>query len=191
MSVTTTIHKVIERIKNASGTYDTVYRKTLGELVECADGTTVENKVGNIKGIANNLLTTTTGLALDATQGKLINDNLAKLNFVKIASVFWQAKTDNYQEICFRVTTSASVTSAYSESTGTHYANVSFTLPAEITLIDFTDKNFDVTYEGGGVYNTNIVSFNATTKILIIGVSRPTAFTNQAILFNVQMKFFK
>ena len=76
MAITSTIHKVIERIKNASGNYETVYRKTLGELVEFKDGKTAESKVGGIDGIANNLVSTNSRLALSASQGKNLQDQV-------------------------------------------------------------------------------------------------------------------
>lgn len=66
----------------ASNTWDKVSLWTkASDVMNDATGNNLQNTVGAINGIANNLVTTQTGYGLDATMGKHLNDRLGGLSF--------------------------------------------------------------------------------------------------------------
>lgn len=67
----------------ASNSWDKVSFWTKASDVENNAGQTLQSTVGNIAGLSNNLVTTAGNYALDATQGKALNDKLGGLQFVE------------------------------------------------------------------------------------------------------------
>lgn len=61
-------------------TYEAVSFWGLAETSHCADGDTVEDKIGNLQGITTSLNVTTPNYVLDATAGKTLNDRITQTN---------------------------------------------------------------------------------------------------------------
>ena len=79
MSITSGFKKFKNHIKNGDGSYSLQSLWTSAQTVECADGTTVEDKIGGLKGISTDLETTETGYAADMTVVSQLNTDIAGL----------------------------------------------------------------------------------------------------------------
>lgn len=89
MSITSGFKKFKNHIKNGDGTYSLQSLWTSAQTVECADGSTVEDKIGGLKGITTDLTTTETGYAADMSVVGQLNSDLAG-----IQTSFSQARAD-------------------------------------------------------------------------------------------------
>ncbi len=78
MSITSGFKKFKNHIKNGDGTYSLQSLWTSAQTVECADGTTVEDKIGGLKGISTDLETTEAGYAADMTVVGQLNRDIAE-----------------------------------------------------------------------------------------------------------------
>ncbi len=79
MSITSGFKKFKNHIKNGDGTYSLQSLWTSAQTVECADGTTVEDKIGGLKGISTDLETTEAGYAADMTVVSQLNTDITSL----------------------------------------------------------------------------------------------------------------
>ena len=87
MSISSTVKNIMPYLKTASGY---VLHRLSSQAVEMDDGTTLEAKVTSLNNliskklnsanVVNNLTTTNSGYALDARQGKALNDSITSLN---------------------------------------------------------------------------------------------------------------
>lgn len=87
MSISSTVKKFMPYLKTAK---DYVLYRLSSQAVEMDDGTTLEQKVTSLNSliskklnsanVVNNLTTTNSGYALDARQGKALNDSITSLN---------------------------------------------------------------------------------------------------------------
>lgn len=79
MSITTGLKKFKNHIKNGDGTYSLQSLWTSAQTVECVDGTTVEDKIGKLKGISTNLEIEEAGYAADMTVVGQLNNSISEL----------------------------------------------------------------------------------------------------------------
>lgn len=70
-------HKRYERYIKTSNGYQLCSMKTFADSVHFSDESTAQNNLGAIKGITDSLTATSSNVALSATAGKNLNDNLS------------------------------------------------------------------------------------------------------------------
>ena len=80
MSILSGIKKVIPYFKNADGNYEQLSYKTSSQTVDFDDGKTAETKLGAINGITKSLNSTSDSIAISASAGKSLQDQITALN---------------------------------------------------------------------------------------------------------------
>ena len=80
MSILSGIKKVIPYFKNADGNYEQLSYKTSSQTVDFDDGNTAETKLGAINGITKSLNSTSDNVAISASAGKSLQDQITALN---------------------------------------------------------------------------------------------------------------
>ena len=80
MSILSGIKKVIPYFKNADGNYEQLSYKTSSQTVDFDDGKTAETKLGAINGITKSLNSTSDSVAISASAGKSLQDQITTLN---------------------------------------------------------------------------------------------------------------
>ena len=80
MSILSGIKKVIPYFKNEDGNYEQLSYKTSSQTVDFDDGNTAETKLGAINGITKSLNSTSDSVAISASAGKLLQDQITALN---------------------------------------------------------------------------------------------------------------
>lgn len=154
MSISNTVKTVMPYLKTA-GEY--VLHKLSSQAVEMNDGTTLEQKVTslislinqklNVSKVINNLLTTEAGFALDARQGKVLNDKITKLNgdlsthtsITAISSGFtWNMSLTRKYVVAYKIGRIVYLYAYFQNSNGITTNNTEvkvFTLPSSLTPI--------------------------------------------------------
>lgn len=87
MSVLDTVKKGYLHIKTATDEYMRILPRTLASLILMNDGSTAEDSINgklNKTSVVNNLTSTITGNALDATQGKALKDEIGSTDISAI-----------------------------------------------------------------------------------------------------------
>ena len=80
MSILSGIKKVIPYFKNEDGNYEQLSYKTSSQTVDFDDGNTAETKLGAIDGITKSLNSTSDSVAISASAGKSLQDQITALN---------------------------------------------------------------------------------------------------------------
>ena len=79
MSVASGYLKYKRYIKQSDGTYKLVSHWTSSNTVEMNDGNTLETNLGAVKGVTSSLASTSTGVALSASAGKSLQDQITEI----------------------------------------------------------------------------------------------------------------
>lgn len=150
----------------------------------------IESVLG-IKGVANNLVTNQEGYALDARQGKILNDLIAKI------STNAKAKAFNFQNIPNGIEMTASYNmfnnlfciNGKGTFTPTATGWMSLMSDNRFDTIDSTEKYFSLTLRrtdtGALVNSYGRIYRNETTGYLSLQASIPTANIQYQVIFNI------
>ena len=95
MSILSGIKKVIPYFKNADGNYEQLSYKTSSQTVDFDDGKTAETKLGAINGITKSLNSTSDSVAISASAGKSLQDQITALNSNIVSKLdLWNFKAE-------------------------------------------------------------------------------------------------
>lgn len=116
-----------------------------------------------------------------------LNSNLDDMQYVSPRGWYIQ-QIANVHTIS--VVSPATVTGAYSESTGKYYATVNLTLPIEYHIPKIASMNVKGMVQSSGIYDLTFVGYTESQRSLTFYVSANAPFTAKDVTLHVEVKIF-
>ena len=173
MSISSTVKKFMPYLKTAK---DYVLYRLSSQAVEMDDGTTLEQKVTSLNSliskklnsanVVNNLTTTNSGYALDARQGKALNDSITSLN-----SALENVESGYLKRYSYNLTAGQKAINIILPSTLTEYAYLPFMIIMGNSIAFFNISGPNV--------SVDVISNNGVTSETVMGANISVSAANE------------